>query len=252
MRSKNSSRIFTVLATVILMLIALNTASAQEKPIYKSTGSEGTIVGTITFVGVPPEPFRIDTSADSVCTRISRKLFTDWVVVTNQKLANVVVYLRGGSLDLYSFAAPSSDVTLEHRGCRYLPHVLGLQTQQSLRVLNSDPTVHNTHVVAKNNREWNQSQPPGGSPLEERFVLPETFLRIKDNQHPWENAYVGVFSHPFFSVSGLDGTYKISGVPPGHYTLVAWQEKLGEQTVDLFVAGNEQKRVDFTFKPSNH
>ena len=254
MRSRNSLRSGILLASGILVLIAgsLITATTQEKPPYKTTGTEATIVGTISFEGTPPKPLRIDTSADPVCETANPDQTTDWVVVTDHKLANVVVYLRGESFNLYSFETPSGGVTLEHKGCRYVPHVLGLQTQQRLWVLNSDATTHNTHPTPKNNREWNYSQPSGAAAITQIFDSPELFIPFKDNQHPWEKACVGVFSHPFFSVSGTDGTYKISGLPPGQYTVVAWHEKLGEQTVDLFLAGSEQKNLDFTFKASAH
>jgi len=254
MRFRTSLHIGLLFATAILVVLASSpsTASNQEKPIYKSTGSEGTIVGTTSFVGKPPKPMRIDTSADPVCENLNPNLTTDWVMVTDDKLANVIVYVRAESLNLYSFEAPSTDVTLEHKGCRYMPHVLGMQTQQTLKVLNNDPTFHNTHAVPRNNPDWNKSQPPGAAPLEQRFAWPELFIPIKDNQHPWEKAYVGVFSHPFFSVSATDGTYKISGIPPGQYTVVAWHERLGEQTVDVFLAGSEQKTLDFSFKASDH
>jgi hypothetical protein len=254
MRIRNSLRVGILLAGGILVLIAASLSSAriQEKPIYRATGSEGTIVGTISFIGKPPQPLQIDTSADPVCGTINPNPTTDWVVVQDHKLANVVVYLRNESLNMYSFDAASPDVTIEHKGCRYVPHVLGMQTQQTLKVLNSDPTFHNTHPTPKNNDEWNQSQPPGAAVLEKRFASAELVIPIKDNQHPWEKAYVGVFSHPFFAVSSTDGTYKISGVPPGQYTVVAWHERLGEQTLDVFVAGSEQKTLDFTFKASDH
>jgi hypothetical protein len=52
-------------------------------------------------------------------------------------------------------------------------------------------------------------------------------------------------------VSSTDGSYKISGLPPGQYTVVAWHEKLGEQTIGVFLAGSEQKNLDFTFKASD-
>lgn len=254
MRFRSSRRIGILIVVGILLLLpaSLRTATTQDKPIYTPTGSEGTIVGTISFVGTPPKPWRIDTSADPVCEKVNPDPTTDWVLVRDRKLANVFIYIRSESLNLHSFAAPSPAVTLEHKGCRYVPHALGMQTQQTLKVLNSDPTVHNTHPTPKNNHEWNQSQPPGTAPLEQRFAWPELFIPIKDNQHPWEKAYVGVFSHPFFSVSNSDGTYRISGVPPGQYTVVAWHEQLGEQTVDVFVAGNEQKTLDFKFKASDH
>jgi hypothetical protein len=252
MRLRNSFTIGILLAAGILIGSSLITATNQEKPLYKATGTEATIVGTISFEGIPPKPLRIDTSADPVCETVNPEATTDWVVVKDHKLANVVVYLQSESLNLYSFDVPSAEVTLEHKGCRYLPHVLGMQTQQTLKVLNSDPTTHNTHPTPKNNREWNQSQPPGAAALEQRFAWPELFIPIKDNQHPWEKAYVGVFSHPFFAVSSADGTFRISGAPPGQYTVVAWHERLGEQTVDVFLAGSEQKTLDFTFKASDH
>lgn len=243
--------ILLALGVLVLAGASIRNATTQQKPIYKTTGSEGTIIGTIAFAGKPEKPWRIDTSTDPVCTSLSPYLTTDWVVVKNHKLANVFVYVRGENLNLYSFEPSSPTVVLEHKGCRFKPHVFGMQTQQTLRVLNDDNTTHNTHPTPKTNREWNQSQ-PAGAVIEQRFAWPELFIPIKDNQHPWEKAYVGVLSHPFFAVSATDGTYKISGVPPGQYTVVAWHEKLGEQTVDVFVAGSEQKTLDFTFRASDH
>jgi carboxypeptidase family protein len=250
--SPHTIAVLLTIAVFGVVGLSYSAATIQDKPTYKAMGSEATLEGTISFVGKPPKPMHIDTSADPICGTINPDPITDWVIVTDQKLANVFVYVRGESLNTYSFDAPSGDVTLEHKGCRYVPHVLGMQTQQTLKILNSDPTTHNTHPTPKNNREWNQSQPPGAAALEQRFAWPELFIPIKDNQHPWEKAYVGVFSHPFFSVSGKDGSYKISGLPPGQYTVVAWHERFGEQTIDVFLAGSEQKNLDFAFKASDH
>jgi len=238
---------------ILLCLIggSFSAALHHDKPTYRPTGGEATLLGTISFLGEPPEPLRIDTSADPVCEKFD-PLMTDWIVVTDHKLANVVVYVRGEPLDPYSFETPSTTVTLEHRGCQYVPHVLGIQTLQTFKILNNDPATQNTHAMSKFNPDWNQSQPVGSAPLELRFRSPELFVPMKDNQHPWEKAYVGVFSHPFFSVSGTDGSYKISGLPPGQYTVVAWHEKLGEQTVDLFLGGSEEKNLGFTFKAADH
>jgi hypothetical protein len=255
MRSTNSSPdVIRHLAFALFGLtgVSLIAAPKQEKPTYRPTGSEATVVGTIFFNGTPPEPFRIDPSADPICETLKADLTTDSVVVTDHKLANVVVYVRGESLNAYSFNALSPDVTLEHKGCQYVPHVLGMQTQQTLKIVNSDPTTHSTRATAKNNPDWNQTQPPGAPALEQRFSSPELFVPLKDNHHPWEKAYVGVFSNPFFSVSGTDGSYRVSGLPPGQYTIIAWHEKFGEQTVDLFLAGSEQKNLDFTFKSTAH
>jgi hypothetical protein len=244
-----------VLTTLMIILgtVYLNSATGQNKPTYKPAGEEASLVGTISFAGVPPKPRQIDMSADPICETVnpeSATMPTEDVIVTDGKLANVFIYVRAGDpLDAYLFDAPSTEVTLEHKGCHYVPHMLGMQTEQTLKILNSDPTIHNTHPTPKINREWNQSQMPG-SVIEQRFALPELFIPIRDNQHPWERAYVGVFSHPFFAVSNKDGGYRIADLPPGQYTIVAWHEKYGEQKIEISVGSREQKTLDFTFKPA--
>ena len=247
--------IFILLATQITIFTAvpLNSATSQNKPTYRATGDEATLVGTISFAGVPPEPRRFDMSADPICETVNPESATEDVIVTDGKLANVFVYARAGdALDAYAFDIPSAEVTLEHRGCHYVPHILGMQTQQILMILNGDPTTHNTHAIPKNNPEWSQTQPPDIPPFEKRIARPELLIPIKDDQHPWEKAYVSVLSHPFFAVSSKDGSYKISGLPPGQYTIVAWHEKYGEQTADVSIARREQKTLDLTFNaPAN-
>src|SRR5207245_10907339 len=100
MRLRTSPRtigILLAIGSLIPVAGSLGTASNQEKPIFQATGSEATIVGTISFAGTPPEPVRIDASADPICERVNPDPTSDWVVVTNQKLANVIVYVRGES-----------------------------------------------------------------------------------------------------------------------------------------------------------
>lgn len=195
-------RLRNLLAIVALFFVALlatvvipsKSATGQNKPPYKVTGDEASLMGTISFAGMPPKSKQIDVSSDSICESINPLAPTEDVVVTDGKLANVIVYARSGdSLDTYSFAAPSMEVLLEHKRCQYAPRVLGLMVQQTLKIVNSDLTIHNTHAIARNNREWSQSQPPGADPIEQRFSLPEFYIAMRDNQHPWQKAVIGVF-----------------------------------------------------------
>ena len=223
----------------------------QAKLTYQPTGSEGAIVGSISFEGKPPQPKPIDASADPVCQSY-QDLYTEDVIVKAGKLANVFVYVRSGdAIELYSFEPRSKEVSLSHQGCRLVPHVMGMQIQQTLKISNEDATVHNTRFIPKVNSESNQSQPVGSAPLENRFSRPEVLIPVRDNQHPWEKSYVAVLSHPFFAVSALNGSYQISGLPPGQYTLVAWHERFGEQTMEVSVGVNEKKKVDFSFSSTN-
>ena len=254
--------------TVILALFALGSACGDktaEEPnkngggetmAYKATGKEGTISGAIAYAGTAPAPKPIDTSADPVCASKNPNLATDDNVVKDGKLANVFVYIKDGTtadgkkIGSFTFATPASDVTLDQSGCHYVPHVIGIQTNQKLKVTNSDPTTHNVHPQPKNNAEWNQSQGVGAAPIEKTFTRAEVLIPVKCNQHPWMKSYVGVMKHPFFAVSSADGTFEIKGVPPGTYTVVAWHEGGAagtEKTMQVTVAANGSAKADFSF-----
>src|SRR5262245_22388511 len=120
MRFRNALRIIILLiiGTLLLMVTSSGVTTSQEKPVYKPAGSEATIVGTISLAGTPPKELRIDMSADPICNSVNPDPTTEWVVVSDQKLANVVIYLRGESLNNYSFETPTTEVVLEHKGCR--------------------------------------------------------------------------------------------------------------------------------------
>jgi hypothetical protein len=249
---------FGVIMLGISLLLAVTVAPGRSpatrqdpaKLTYQPTGSEGSIVGSITFEGKPSQPKLIEAAADPVCQ--GQDLYTEDVIVRAGKLANVFVYVRSGDLiELYSFEARSKEVSLSNQGCRLVPHVMGMQTQQTLKISNEDATTHNIHFTAKVNADWNQSQSAGSAALEHKFTQPEVLIPVKDNLHPWEKSYVAVLSHPFFAVSALNGSYRISGLPPGQYTLVAWHERFGEQTMEVSVGVNEKKKVDFSFSSTS-
>lgn len=218
-------------------------------------GDEGSITGKVNLTGDAPAPSKIDTGQDPNCAAKSPNLMTETVVAKDGKLQNVIVYIKDGTLadgkklSDYTFKAPDTEVTLDQNGCHYVPHVIALQPNQKLKVTNSDQTNHNIHAMPKSgggNEEWNQSQGPGAPPITETFKRPE-IVPIKCNQHPWMRAYVGVFKTPFFAVTKEDGSFEIKNVPPGKYTVVAWQEKGQEKTMEVTVPAKGAATADFTF-----
>lgn len=239
----------------LLLLTSLSTYSYvpsqtpqddSDKPVYHTTGNEANVVGTISVTGTVPQPLSIDMSADHACTKLVRKLETEWFVTNKNKLQNVFVYLKGEPLQNYRFEVPTFEPILQHEKCRYSPHVMGLHVGQPLHIVNSDPTVHNTHPTPKVNQEWNFSQPPHSPAVVKKFMRPEVVIPFKCNQHPWEKAYVGVLKHPYFAVSDELGRFEIRNVPPGVYKLVVWHEKLGEQERELTLLAGENRSADFT------
>ena len=207
----------------------------------------GSISVTISFTGTPPPRAIIDMDMDPGCALAAKGPNLAEVVVVNQgKLENVFVYVKDG-LESYAVPKPTQPAALDQVGCRYTPHVLGLVAGQTLRILNSDNTMHNVHPVPQNNPQWNESQMPKGEPKERTFANPELLLPITCNQHPWMKMYVNVVSNPFFAVSDDKGNFSIQGLPPGTYTIAAVHEKLGTQEMKVAIAPRQNQAVSFAF-----
>ena len=211
-------------------------------PIDPSTVA--TVSGTVKFDGTAPKPSKIDMSQDPACKGTNE---AENVVVNGGDLANVFVYVKDG-LGNRTFDVPTTPVVLEQKGCRYHPHVLGVMAGQTVDIKNADATTHNIHPTPKDNREWNESQPPSSADIQKNFAREEIMLPVKCNQHPWMKMYVNVVKSPFFAVTDKDGNYEIKGLPPGDYTIAFVQEKLGEQDQKVTVAPKDTKTVDQSFK----
>jgi plastocyanin len=203
------------------------------------------ISGTVKFDGPAPKAAKIDMSQDPNCAGSNT---AENVVVSDGKLANVFVYVKEG-LGNRTFDVPKDAVTLSQAGCRYKPHVLGVMAGQTIKIVNADPTTHNIHPTPKNNRDWNESQAPQAAALEKTFAREEISLPVQCNQHPWMRMFMNVVKNPFYAVSGPDGKFEITGLPPGDYTIAFVQEKLGEQDQKVTLAAKDSKTVDVTFKP---
>ena len=208
-----------------------------------------TFTGTVKLEGPAPKRAPISMAKEPTCasSHKSPALTEDVVVGPDGALQNVVVYISEGLPDT-SFEPPSEPVVLNQNGCSYSPHVVALQTNQKLRIVNEDKTSHNIHPMPSSNREWNKSEPPGVPPFEESFARQEIAIPVKCNVHPWMRAYIAVLRHPYFSVSNESGSFSIKNLPPGNYTITAWHEKLGNSVQKVTVAAGESKALQFVFK----
>ena len=222
-------------------------AASSGKPVDASMA--GSVKGMIKLDGAAPKMKTINMAAEPVCAKqhTTPAMTEDVVTGAGGALANVIVYLKG-DFSAYSFDAPSGAVTIDQKGCQYTPHVLALRTGQSLMVTNSDMTTHNIHPVPKDNREWNESQPPGAAPINQSFAREEVAIPVKCNVHPWMKGYIGVFASPYFQVTGNDGSFELKNVPPGTYMLTAWHETYGATDMMVTVGAKEEKTVNLTYK----
>ncbi|MEW6731167.1 MAG: carboxypeptidase regulatory-like domain-containing protein [Acidobacteriota bacterium] len=259
-------KIFVLLLALMLTIGAVSCSDDEDAPEGDDLGTEengddnpgtkppftpptdpATITGVIKFEGAPPKPKPISMDADGYCLQNNPNATAESLVVNDGKLANVIVYVKEGPVTKNSFPKPAEAATLDQKNCQYTPHVVSFMIQQDFKVLNSDNTNHNVHPLPKTNKEWNESQSPKGDPIVKTFPRQEV-IPVKCNIHPWMKAYLGVFDHPFHTVSKADGSFEIKGLPPGDYTIEAWHETLPAQTQKVTVAAKDAKTVEFTFK----
>lgn len=226
-------------------------AAAPPHPVYFKVDptTAGVLSGTIHFTGKRPALKAIDMSEDPACVEAHHGKPHDESVMVGAGggLANVFIYVKSG-LEGKTFEVPSMPVTIDQRGCWFTPRVLGIQTGQALQVVNSDPVTHNIHPMAQINREWNHSQGAGDPPLARRFLHQEIMIPVKCNIHSWMHAFIGVVDHPYFAVSGANGSFEIPNLPPGDYVIGAWQEKLGTQEQKITIPPSGKTTIHFTFK----
>jgi hypothetical protein len=209
----------------------------------------GVLKGIVKFTGKKPARKTVDMSGDPACVEAHHGKAVDESVDVNPDgtLANVFIYLKSG-LEGKKFEVPTAPVTIDQHGCWFHPRVMGIQTGQTLQVTNSDPVTHNIHPLAEINREWNHSQGQGDAPIARRFIKPEVMIRVKCNIHSWMHAFIGVLDHPYFAVTGEGGAFEIRNVPPGDYTIEAWQETLGTQEQKITVGPSGAIETSFVFK----
>jgi plastocyanin len=223
-------------------------AAPASAPAAAPAAGGATLTGKVAFEGAAPKMEMIKMEADAYCKAEHKEpVYSQEVVVNpNNTLRWVLVYVKEGVTGNYP--PPKEGVTLDQHGCQYSPHIFGIQVGQTLKILNSDSTLHNIHALPKKNAEFNIGQPFPKMVTEKKFDQVEVPVRFKCDVHKWMGAYCAVLNHPFFAVTSDQGTFEIKNLPPGNYVIEAWQEKYGAQTQSVTVTGTESKTVDFSFK----
>lgn len=209
-----------------------------------------TITGVVSFTGTPPAAEPIDMSAEPTCAdkHDSPPVRTRVAVGDGGGLANVFVYVKEG-LEQRQWPASDEPPVLDQDGCEYRPHVLGVRTGEQFTIRNSDGLLHNVNAQPQTNRGFNVGQPTSME-TNRSFSQPEIMVPVTCEVHGWMEAYIGVVDHPYFAVTDADGSFRLENLPPGTYTLEAWHEQLGTQTMEVTVAAQQTQQADFTFDGS--
>jgi plastocyanin len=223
-------------------------AEVQLPAAHVDPATAGSISGRILFNGDRPVMPVLDMSSNPQCERAHHTPQKAETVVVNANgtLRNVFVWIKDG-LPPARWTAPAESAKLDQNGCVYSPHVLGIMQGQQLEVLNDDPVNHDVHAECHINPPWNESEPPRAEHKFKQFDSAEVLFPMTCGVHPWMRSYIGVSPHPFFAVTGTDGTFTLKGVPPGSYTIEAVHEKYGRKEGRLTLAPSGSATLDFTY-----
>ena len=206
----------------------------------------GEIKGKVTYEGTLPKYKPLNMVNEPTCAKqyTTPVLPENVVAGPNNGLKNVVVYISAG---IEEHSAPTQPMILKQWGCRYVPHVLTVETNQEIWVKNEDSVAHTVHPMARINKDVNRSQPPGTPPLVIKYDQPEV-IRVKCELHPWMRGVFVVLKNSHYAISDENGSFSLPDLPPGKYTVKAWHEQFGEQTQVVTIGSAEAKTLNFAFK----
>jgi hypothetical protein len=223
---------------------------AADRQVDARADANTRVSGRVFLSGKPPAERVLPMDARCAAEHKGPVTTRFYVTGKDNSLADVFIVISAG-LPRQQWPVPQKAVTLRLRGCIYENHVVGVQTDQKLLVQNLDRIMHNIHNIpakGSGNPEKNTAIMPRGRPLEFHFPEPERFLRFKCDVHPWEFAYVNVVEHPFFAVTDANGSFTISALPPGTYTVQAHHRKSGMLQKEITVEENRNVTINFEFQ----
>ena len=156
-----------------------------------------------------------------------------------------VVYLESAPRGAFEQSEPGHAV-MDQRNETFVPHVLAVTTGTIVDFPNSDRIYHNVFSLSKTKR-FDLGRYPVGHSKQVRFEQPG-IVRVFCDIHSHMNAFILVFSHPFFAVTDADGRYHIDNVPPGSYSVIAWNEGVSSEWRPAAVPDGGVAELDFTVK----
>ncbi len=237
----------TVLAAAAVCGLCLDKVHAGKYEEVELKES-GTIVGVVKFDGERPKRKKLSVTADEeVCGKkpipnddlvVSKELDVRWAVVSISKI---------GSGKPFPAEDPDNPVQLDQRGCRFRPHVVIVPEERTLSILNNDGILHNIHIWAMKNEAINRAMVGKLKSMDVSFDRKER-IRVGCDVHKWMGAWIVVAEHPYYAVTGKDGTFRLENVPVGTHTVRIWHEKLGKQDKEVTVTADEETQVEFLCK----
>jgi plastocyanin len=236
------------MVAALIGVAACRHEAERRAPTPLDRATLGVITGEVRFEGTPPAASTVEMSSAKDCAaqHPGGRVSAGDVLVQGGKVQNAIVAIENGLGDRV-FAVPETPVVIDQHGCMFDPRVAAAQVDQPIEFRNSDALPHNVHGEPAKSSSWNFSLGLKGATRKLDVDAAQPVIPIKCDIHPWMRAFLGVYDHPYFMVTGADGTFTLRDVPPGTYTLEAWHERFGTKTATVTLAPSETKTVAFTF-----
>lgn len=178
----------------------------------------GTIEGTIVFNGTPGTRKIVPTKDVEICGEPREEALIE--VGPDKGVKDAVVYLVGVNSGK-AWPPAGKKPELNNQKCRFEPSVQVIPAGP-LDVINRDPVLHNTHGYYGKRTAFNMAQPNQNQTI--AADLPKAgAVKVDCDAHGWMEGWIYVVDNPYFALTGADGKFNISEVPPGEYDLVAMQ-----------------------------
>ena len=221
-------------------------AAAPSAPAAPAAGS-GSIKGKVSFTGTAPDMPELKREADPFCAKTKMK-DQEVVVNANGTLKNVALVVQGAAASTPEAAVVSE---VDQSNCMYEPRVVAAAYGQTVKIVNSDPILHNVHTYADTKTLFNRAQPKGSPALDKTFTKDDGgVVKFKCDVHPWMTGWLVLSDNALTGVTGETGEFEIKGVPAGTYKIQAWHEKYGPKTVDVTVEADKAAEANFTYDGS--
>lgn len=235
-------RVFLALAAGLATLLSPLGATAYEAV---AVTDGGTIKGKVTFPGTPPGKKRIIPTKDrEVCGSDPREV--DQIIVGSDKsVQDAIVYLKQVPKGK-AWEKPAKTPEIDNVKCDFKPHVQVVQAGD-FEIVNTDPVLHNTHGFYGKQTAFNVALPNQGQRIKKALPKPG-LVRVECDAHGWMLGWVYVADSPYYAISAKDGTFTLANVPPGSYSLVAWQEYTGAVEIPVTVKAKEVASVTVELK----